>query len=324
MFCCMCIHMRDKAIEQLTVSESSAISYIRIFAFLCIICCHFLQYYENHWAWILNVGVQIFFAISGYLYGRKDIINVRLWAFRRIKKLYVPFIIVVFCTCVALYLGLGVIPEWLNVVYLFNLQGILGKTIPGLTHLWFMTAIMLCYIITPILQFFRRYSSEKMLLFVAVIFFLDVFWIEKLENICTWLSIYAFCYFFSSTHVKLQQVITIILLVVAGWMLINFRWNVFMVTSGTYYLFFHVFIGILFVISIISLAKLGKWGKTPGLVHKIDAYTFPLYLTHHIFILGPFSLLALTHSNFMNVCITLICTLLSAMMLKIILEKINE
>ena len=42
---------------------------------LLIVACHYLQYYNNGLAWWLNVGVQVFFVISGYLYGIRDIDN---------------------------------------------------------------------------------------------------------------------------------------------------------------------------------------------------------------------------------------------------------
>lgn len=66
-------NIKNAIIKPLSLHESAAISYLRIWAFLCIITCHFLQYYENNLAWVLNIGVQIFLAISGILYGRKDI-----------------------------------------------------------------------------------------------------------------------------------------------------------------------------------------------------------------------------------------------------------
>ena len=59
--------------------KNLTISMIRLLAMLSIIACHFCQYYNNEWAWWLNVGVQVFFIISGYLYGNKSVSSPGPW-----------------------------------------------------------------------------------------------------------------------------------------------------------------------------------------------------------------------------------------------------
>ena len=34
-----------------------------------IVTCHFMQSLGNHWAWVFNIGVQVFLLMSGFLYG---------------------------------------------------------------------------------------------------------------------------------------------------------------------------------------------------------------------------------------------------------------
>ena len=60
---------------------------------IMIISCHILQGLNNRWAWWLNVGVHIFFIISGFLYGKKDITNTKRFYLDRIKKLLLIYII---------------------------------------------------------------------------------------------------------------------------------------------------------------------------------------------------------------------------------------
>ena len=109
-----------------------------------ILVCHILQSYDNQWAWVLNVGVQIFLVLSGFLYGHKNVDNWRIWFSSRLRKLYVPFVLfAVLC--------LGIMKAFTEtsvklrdlIVYLFDMQGIFGG-VNGLNHLWFMTAIALC------------------------------------------------------------------------------------------------------------------------------------------------------------------------------------
>lgn len=47
----------------ITQSESMALSMIRVFAMTLIVACHIAQYYELQIAWVLNVGVQVFFYV---------------------------------------------------------------------------------------------------------------------------------------------------------------------------------------------------------------------------------------------------------------------
>lgn len=64
---------RSDSPGMLAPSESVAISYLRVLSLMAIVVCHFLQYLDSRWAWVLNLAVQVFFFISGYLYGHKTV-----------------------------------------------------------------------------------------------------------------------------------------------------------------------------------------------------------------------------------------------------------
>lgn len=55
--------------------RDAAVSLIRLLAISAIVVCHLLQYSGSELAWWLNVGVQVFLCISGWLYGGKKIEN---------------------------------------------------------------------------------------------------------------------------------------------------------------------------------------------------------------------------------------------------------
>lgn len=140
-------------------SESGAISIMRILAMFSIIVCHLLQAYNNRYCWLFNIGVWVFLAISGYLYGCKVIEDWGHWFKTRFKKLYIPYILFLLA-CIPFYYIF--VPEKISVsqiiVHVVDLQGIVGNGIVGLSHLWFMSIIALCYLATPILQYLRRFS----------------------------------------------------------------------------------------------------------------------------------------------------------------------
>lgn len=143
----------------LTNSQSIAISVIRVLAMSLIVACHFAQAYGYTIAFLLNVGVQIFFFTSGFLYGKIDV--VRPWEFykKRLLRVYVPYIMVV--TVVLLIQGL--LGTWtVNmrdvIVYACNLQGFVSTSVDGLNHLWFLSVLMICYLLVPWLQRLWRYK----------------------------------------------------------------------------------------------------------------------------------------------------------------------
>ena len=109
----------------LTQQESAAISHIRVLAMLSIILCHFLQALNNNYAWLFNIGVQIFLVMSGYLYGNKEIESWSKWYKKRFLRIYVPFILF-FIAVLPLYACNQLITLKKVAVYLFDLQGVVG------------------------------------------------------------------------------------------------------------------------------------------------------------------------------------------------------
>lgn len=90
--------------NNLSKSESFAISYIRVFAMLSIILCHLFQAYGVYqFSSIFNVGVQVFIVISGLLYGHKTITSWGTWSIQRAIKLYVPMVLLLSGYLLCLY-----------------------------------------------------------------------------------------------------------------------------------------------------------------------------------------------------------------------------
>lgn len=107
--------------------ESNAISVLRVLAMSSVVACHILQGLDNPWAWILNVGVQIFLVMSGYLYGHKQIGDWKQWFVKRFQKLYIPYVLFVIVVVLACGLFSDAKIGIRNVcAHLCNVQGIFG------------------------------------------------------------------------------------------------------------------------------------------------------------------------------------------------------
>ena len=73
-----------------TKIESYSISTIRAISVLMIFFCHILQGIDSIMAWWLNVGVQIFLFMSGFLISSKEINNFYKFIKERLKKILIP------------------------------------------------------------------------------------------------------------------------------------------------------------------------------------------------------------------------------------------
>lgn len=75
-------------------NKDYSISIIRLISMIMIISCHILQGLNNNFAFWINTGVQLFFFVSGFLYGKKKISNIKEFYKKRMEKILFPYIIV--------------------------------------------------------------------------------------------------------------------------------------------------------------------------------------------------------------------------------------
>lgn len=134
--------------------KNYTINLVRIFACLLYVwnhtSDHILHGAFNMISWA-NIGVQISFFMSGYLYSNKRIEDKSIWLKNRILKILKPYwiclIIILSVICTLNRDGLSV----LKVSAAFaGIQGF-GSVflIEGLGQYWFISYILLCYLITP-------------------------------------------------------------------------------------------------------------------------------------------------------------------------------
>ena len=139
--------------------KDKSIQLIRVVAMMLIIFDHLVSYTEMPMKEVIvqvtNSGVLIFLFISGYLYGNKHINNWKNWFIGRIKKICIPMWIFMVFDFFVEYYKFGFFEIKNIFVYIFNLQGFLGGNI-GCHQLWFLSLLMVCYLITPLLQHIKQ------------------------------------------------------------------------------------------------------------------------------------------------------------------------
>lgn len=146
-----------------------SISLLRLVAMCCIVACHLCQCYGLAAAWALNVGVQVFLAISGWLYGlRPDIDGVGRWYGRRLLRIAVPYWLVLVPLLVADALLTTHAPTAKQVV--LSLAMVRSGSVPNGAHLWYVSCVLLCYLATPFLGWlWRRWRVWPVLAVTAVL-----------------------------------------------------------------------------------------------------------------------------------------------------------
>lgn len=137
-----------------TTQRDAAVSLARIIGMLFIVACHIGNYFSNPVvSQIFNVGVPLFFAISGGLYADRTIDNPSEWLINRILRLYKPLAAWILYSIISLLLkNGGCLPkESIGnlLLLLFNLQGLnhLFPKFKPVNGPWFFTIIMLCYLL---------------------------------------------------------------------------------------------------------------------------------------------------------------------------------
>ena len=304
--------MGSRAVN-ITHSESIAISFIRVLAMCLIIACHFSQASGYNIAFLLNVGVQLFFLTSGFLYGKIEITHT--WEFykKRITKVYVPYI---FFVSVFLLLQ-GVLGTWqFNLrdvaIYALNLQGFLSTTVDGLNHLWFLSVLMICYLITPLLQRLFKFYPWWLLAVVVAASIVEFVFVKKMYPVCAWIVLYiAGMAYGRYAKPKVSLSIMIAAAVVLAGMLPFFSVNLLVDADWAHYsVWLHFTLAtFIFAAMYYSIPKIVSKDTKFPILKQIDSVSYEIYLIHFPLIMGPLALLTITPYAGLNIAIILISTI---------------
>lgn len=295
--------------KAISTSQSNAISIVRIVAMILIVSCHITQGYGHSIAFILNVGVQLFFLISGFLYGKVEIPSTIDFYKKRIVKIYLPFIIVVLLFA-GIYKIFGVESlSWRHLIpYAFNLQAF-AKPIEGFYHMWFLSVIMICYLITPIAKFLLKNKPSLFISLLLLTSVVEFVFVQKMYSMAAWIILYLFGMCIGCFDTKLVNLITTI---ISGGglaiLMVFFQWSRLTDPIWAHYsVWLHCVLAIfLFAVLYSILAKIDF--KLPKCLQFVNNISYEVYLVHHILILGPLSLLFVTSSETINILLILIIT----------------
>ncbi len=130
-------------------------NYIRVAAMVAIVLCHYFQVYGffgvSSW---LNIGVQVFFVLSAKLISTKKFNtkgDVLRFLKTRILRIYIPVWIYLICLIPVLFVvGRG--PDVSAIImYFLGLAGFSEMVVLGLGHFWYISVLLICYLLVPVL-----------------------------------------------------------------------------------------------------------------------------------------------------------------------------
>jgi peptidoglycan/LPS O-acetylase OafA/YrhL len=311
----------------ITKAQSISLSVIRVLSMCLIVACHITQKYDMPIAFLLNIGVQIFFFTSGFLYGKLEITSIKDFIKKRFTKVYIPYFLVILLLISGYTIfSIESISIKQIVFYLLNIQ-YFTNPIGGGNHLWFLTVIMLCYAVTPLLQ--RIIKKNPIYIIVGLLIFsiIEFGFIQKLYSLCASICLYIFGMLIGRCETKK---INITLNILSGIIVIGlfsiFTWE--HLTSAAYKEYntwLHFSFGIFIFISLYNLLPFFiNENKEYKLLKQADSISYEVYLVHHPIILGPLSLLLVTPYNSINILIVLLLSVIMAYALKYCCSFINS
>lgn len=318
-------------------SRNVDITIARVMAMLMIILCHLCSWLgQNALAMIFNVGVYVFLLISGMLYSQKIIDHAGTFLLKRWTKLCIPlYFLIIPLWIVSMAAGRQAKIAAL-LVYIFDLQGlnfIFSKlTVPqinGLEHTWFITVIMMCYLIMiPVKRVDKdcMWTNKMWILWEVVLFItIDICCLYtlaiRLDYFLTFFLGYALGKRNGQISKKTYVAICICMLAamatrLGGRVLLDGS----ILYGSVIAPFTHIVLAIWIFASIkmidSTLPKLVKTIADSRVVRYLERYSMYLYLTHYMFLVGPFPVKMIPMPRAMQILVFLIAAMLSAMLLE--------
>lgn len=136
------------------------ITILHVVACGMILLCHFFQDAKiGSLGEVFLGGLSLFFIVAGFLTGLKPAFNAK-WLKSRFRRLLVPYFVIILIMMALIYCfttdfnsksasHLLLCAQGINYFYWpYNSYG----SFPGMGHLWYVTIILLCFIITPLLD----------------------------------------------------------------------------------------------------------------------------------------------------------------------------
>ena len=283
-----------------------------------------MQYLNIELAWWFNVGVQLFFVISGFLYGQKTISDPLAFYKKSFVKIVLPYWLFLIVAVIVQRILIPDVFSWEKVILAFLCVGRLD----GIEHLWFVQTILICYLLLPLLLTIKVHIMNKpkakaiiWLLFCFLMIQFVGFSFSGFAMIPNRITCFAMGIVLAGISqrkgslTKSCFIFGIIALVMNA---IRIYFHYFRGITGNqlFALFERYAHGALGIALFLLLYQILNNVKGNIILRFSDRYSYHIYLVHQIFILGPLTLMNVTSYIAVNILIIVVCILVSGVALE--------
>lgn len=279
-----------------------------------------------------NFAVQVFIFISGLLYSKKQITDVKSFYNKNIFKILLP-------------VNILLILEWILVAIVdinranpLNWISFMKAGRYALDHLWFIPFILLCYILLPVLQ--KTYQKNKLgtvaKCFVIFLIAAEAVWCVFIDVQVVFL-VFILGYYLGrksiEENISIKGGVSALLFAAAsacGYFFARNAWlqaDIAINIKNLYLCIQHymiAFIALGFALAFLYCFKFTNKHKPYWICKFSDKYSFHIYLHHQMFIVGAMSIIGLTPSIALDGILIFIITLATAIVMHYLEEILNK
>lgn len=328
------------------------ISSIRMMATIMVVALHVCQYLEKYYWYLrivrewLNLGLVMFFTMSAFLYANRTIDRPRMggWIAHRYKEVAIPALLTTLITLLVYGIGIGEINVrhvWWSIASGLGFEAFLSYGWM-FYQMWFLTYILFCYCTIPIVQYIpvKKMSTTAfwgMLIGATAILQGLVFVAGKLTNIpiLSWGQLLRFYlpYFlfrrYAITSRELKKTMCWMTALsgvcIAGVACIRYGMTLndrFVPLVELAFIYTQTMAGTALFYWLYRFFS--KIEINHNLLRLSDRYSYPVYLTHCLFIGYKTSIIDRMPNLFLGVAAALICTAVGSVMLDFLVKRINR
>lgn len=322
-----------------------AISISRIVAMIFIVLCHTGNHFNNAIvSQLFNLGVPIFFVISGSLYAKKSIDNPKDWLIKRVIRLYMPLIAWTLFYIVRLICEKSL--SWTTndvvsvILLLTNLQGLqhFFTSFMSVDGPWFFTIIMFCYIVLIPLKKCEKIKQEATnkgnISKIVALFTLTVlaYFIH--------VDLTGFFYFFfgyyitqcgfnkKGSNIRIYAVLILLFLSLCLRLIFKLYFDETWYYNGLIVPLTHVIAAFSIVLFFKAVRNINNIVfdsiACKSVFHWLDSISVYVYCFHGVFITGTFSVFSFGISSAIEIVILFVCVFILSTIVAVIFESIGN
>lgn len=149
-----------------------------------------------------------------------------------------------------------------------------------------MTAIALCYATTPLLQYLQRWNGWLLIaLLLAGVF--EFVYLRFLPFHFSWFWLYSIAYCIAGLSSRHRALLSALLVAVLLCLLALVSWKIVLDYDHVLNRVLHNLTGLVVCSAGIPLLSRLPLQRLSALVQPLDRLSYPVYITHQVFLLGP-------------------------------------